>query len=602
MKLSSFFSVVFLLLAVSLVFSAPGDGIIPSPQKCVFKEGYFNLDHATIKTENEIAKYIELLKTELERRNPGISIGASKNASIVMILGDGPKPEKDFQVDEAYSLQVTPHRITIRSSTGKGLFYGAVTLINMSEKGRVQCAEIIDYPAMKFRGLHLNLRDPNRDRNMSDMKEFIPECYYGKSIMYSLEWLKEFTRKCALLKYNYIVFECDDKVQWSATEGKYNEGALSREQVEQWVEYAGGYNVEIIPMVNAPGHAHWYTSHNKPGYGGWTNDALEGYRVDVSDPKVVADFKSIMEEECEWFKGEYVHIAADETEKAEEFIQGLVDVAKKHGRKIIAWDGPAAVFAEKMGFINMPWHYGYGYRSMKADEICAGGIWSNGQWQGIMGHSDQSFNVFGWAREVLKSGSTGMLTTAWINYPGPSYNGLWEQIVISAQASWYAKDRPSDYNLRFARQFFGNPDPSIYEAHQILYTMKSAGQRNLFYLRAADLAVDTLWRNGGRSFDAERNLYLAQALQAAVDNIDVRRNKIEFSYLEWYGKFMEFNARSVLAARGDRENHVAVMKMLAPEILAGFRDIWGYGMTDTFVLDSWGKVVESRIEELGSGK
>ncbi|MEA1996759.1 MAG: glycoside hydrolase family 20 zincin-like fold domain-containing protein [Gemmatimonadota bacterium] len=574
-------------------------GTVPSAKSEEFGAGTFRLAEAVISAggtgrEREIAR---LLMDELNRRNPGAGVSVGGDGNIRLVLGHGPEPGKDFQEREAYSLEITGTGATVKANYTEGLLWGAVTLIQLSENGELPESKIEDYPAMEFRAIHLNLRDPNRDRNLNRVIGKVPVSYYGKSIMYSLGWLKNFVRECALLKINRIVFECDDKVQWTATPDKRHEGSLTPEQVKEWCAYASLYGIEICPMVNAPGHAQWYTSHNREGYGGMDEAGRKAYRVDVESEKVQRDFCSIMEDECAWFNSDYVHIAADETEKAETFLRKIVDVARKNGKKIIAWEGPSNDMVSRWGGIVMLWNYGDGYRAVGPGRLCAGGIWSNGQRQAIMGYADQSFNPYGWGRGVVEGGGLGMLTTIWTNYPGPSFEGLWEQIHMAGQASWGPNSKPADYGRRFARQFFGIDNPTIYDAYKKLYGMKKAGLHHCFYLRAEDVSRDTADPEERNFFDAGKHLSQAKVLQAAVEPLGCRCNRQALDFLAWQGRFMEFHASTVLAFRGDKAAAQRAAE-LGPEIREGFMTVWGYGMTGRYVIESWQQVIDSRLKEI----
>ncbi|MEW5767242.1 MAG: GDSL-type esterase/lipase family protein [bacterium] len=567
-------------------------GLIPSAKHEALGDESFWLNGAKItagasQREQEIA---QVLADELNRRNPGVGVSVGAGGNILLMLGRGPDQR------EGYRLSINPSGITIEGRETDGLFWGAMTVVNLSDDGKVTCAKIEDYPAMEFRAIHMNVREPNRDRFFDGNEGKIPTSYYGKSIMYSLDWLKNFARECALLKMNYIVFESDDKVQWRATPDKRHDPSLTPDEVREWCDYALKYNVKICPLVNAPGHAHWYTSHGKEGYGGW--DA-PGYELDTDDPQVQADFRSIVEDECLWFSAEYVHLAADETGNVEDFLKPLFEVVNQHNKTAIVWSGGANDVAEEFGAIVMKWHYTGEGQSLSPGGIGAGAIFSNSAGQGIMGYDDRSANNYGWGKKVVEGGALGFLTDVWMNYPGPSYEGLWEQIHMASQAKWGPNSKPTDYGLRFAKQFFGVADEGIYDSYDKLYDLKHSGTRSYFYLSARDVAnpVKESW-----IWDPDEYLLKAESLQQAVEPFmgDVKRHQIAIDFLDWYAQFIEFQACTLKYyldnSRADLRTRAREM---AAEVKDGFQNIWGWGMTGQYAIDSWKQVIDSREEELG---
>ena len=82
---------------------------------------------------------------------------------IKLQLGDVRVPDVEnvnLNVEEAYSLRVTDsNTIDIVGTSAAGVFYGAVTLINLIDftKKSVPCVDVVDAPRFSYRGLMVDV-------------------------------------------------------------------------------------------------------------------------------------------------------------------------------------------------------------------------------------------------------------------------------------------------------------------------------------------------------------------------------------------------------------------------------------------------------------
>ncbi|HPS66159.1 MAG TPA: glycoside hydrolase family 20 zincin-like fold domain-containing protein, partial [Ignavibacteria bacterium] len=60
--------------------------------------------------------------------------------------------------DEGYYLSIEVNKISINARTKEGVFYGLQSLFQlMNENTDLPCLKIRDYPAFKWRGMHLDV-------------------------------------------------------------------------------------------------------------------------------------------------------------------------------------------------------------------------------------------------------------------------------------------------------------------------------------------------------------------------------------------------------------------------------------------------------------
>jgi hexosaminidase len=137
--------------------------IIPTPQIEKVRDGNFSmigkmnlfipenvqLNSAVFELHNAIDEYPRLSFTEIDN---------VENAKIVFELD----PKLDFSeyttkfLDEAYVLDIGKELITIKARSSKGLFYGAMSLVQLIENSNnnlIKSRRIIDWPDMGIRGI-----------------------------------------------------------------------------------------------------------------------------------------------------------------------------------------------------------------------------------------------------------------------------------------------------------------------------------------------------------------------------------------------------------------------------------------------------------------
>lgn len=227
---------------------------------------------------------------------------------------------------EGYRLRVKGGKAEIEAANESGRFYARETLRQLGENP--PDIEIEDWPAYSWRGLHL---DVSRHFFLVDeVRRFIDIMAQHK--FNTLHWHLTDNQgwrlpiaKCPKLNREGAVRLakkgrhgefCD------LSDGEYGPFGYTREEVRDVVAYAAARHVRIVPEIEMPGHSEevvraypelscFGTTHSKLLVNEWHPDG-EVQSVCPGKDRTVEFFKAVLDEVCELFPGEFVHIGGDE--------------------------------------------------------------------------------------------------------------------------------------------------------------------------------------------------------------------------------------------------------------------------------------------------
>ncbi len=136
----------------------------------------------------------------------------------------------------AYYLEATTERIEIVGRDVEGAVNGTHTLTQLLQPtlGAVQVRpeRIVDYPHLRFRGVHLF---------GSPQPQFLPRLI--ENVL-------------APLKFNHLVIECGH-AQWEATRPAWGDNDAPKPLLREAVETARKHLIEPIPLIQSLGHMGW---------------------------------------------------------------------------------------------------------------------------------------------------------------------------------------------------------------------------------------------------------------------------------------------------------------------------------------------------------
>lgn len=270
--------------------------------------------------------------------------------------------------DEAYILEIAEGKIKITSKGEKGRFYAEKTLSQMVAMGKLPCCRIEDAPAFPYRGFMIDSA-----RHMQTIDE-----------------IKTYIEAAARYKFNVFHWHLCDDQGWRieserypelCTKGAYRDchgfgstnmerygGYYTKEQIRDVIAFCKERFIDVIPEVDMPGHTtaivSTYPELSCTGEqiplettGGIFRNILCAGKEEVFEFCF-----GILDEVCELFPYEYIHIGGDEAPKerwkecphcqkrikdegleSEEQLQGyfanrVIEYLDRKGKKVFAWN------------------------------------------------------------------------------------------------------------------------------------------------------------------------------------------------------------------------------------------------------------------------
>lgn len=228
--------------------------------------------------------------------------------------------DSSIEGEEAYVLEVTKRKITVRASSETGYFYGMQTLRQEVAAGAVYRGVIKDAPRYGWRGYML---DESRH-------------FFG------MEKVKQILDIMAYYKLNRFHWHLTDAPGWRIEIKAFPEltraGAVgnfsdpdapaafyTQEQIREIVQYAAERHIEVIPEIDMPGHA---TASNRayPAYSGGGTEKNPDFTFNPGKEETYAYLGQILTELAGLFPSHYIHIGGDEVSFGSEAWNADADV------------------------------------------------------------------------------------------------------------------------------------------------------------------------------------------------------------------------------------------------------------------------------------
>lgn len=317
--------------------AAPGLSIIPAPAKCEITAGSFAWNGQTkiVWHGAEAKETAKILRVGLNERT-GLELATSafrkeSTNAILLELASG-------TAAEAYSLTVTSAGVTVRASSGAGLFYGAQSLLQlasaqMTERGKpfqLPAVNIADAPRFEWRGLML---DESRH-------------FFGK------QTVKELLDVMASLKLNRFHWHLTDEPGWRIEIKKYPKltqvGArgtwsdvsapaqfYTQADIREIVAYAAARHILVVPEIDMPGHA-TAASRAYPEFSGGGSGQWAGFTFNPAREETYRFLEDVLREVTALFPGPYIHLGGDEVHYGNQSWSTdpeIVKFTKDHGLK-----------------------------------------------------------------------------------------------------------------------------------------------------------------------------------------------------------------------------------------------------------------------------
>ncbi|MDR3182713.1 MAG: beta-N-acetylhexosaminidase [Planctomycetaceae bacterium] len=283
--------------------------VVPLPKEVKPLQGQFTLDENTVinysaetkEAAGFLADWLKLSGSNV--RSTVLNTSPAKN-SILFQSGGKKYP------DGGYTLIIKPENITVLSSNSAGWFYAAQTLRQLfSESKTTDAVEIDDAPRFVWRGFLLDI-----SRHFFDKEQ-----------------IKRHIDRMAMYKLNSLQFHLSDDQAWRIEIKRYpklieigsigecgNPKAPSRfltqTDFKEIIEYAAKRHIRIVPETEMPAHI---------------GSAVRSYPEIACNPNRLTGMccpgkdatlrflEGMLDEICEVFPSQFIHIGGDECSKAE---------------------------------------------------------------------------------------------------------------------------------------------------------------------------------------------------------------------------------------------------------------------------------------------
>jgi len=360
--------------------------VIPRPQKLAETGGVFKRD-GRMDVGYDTAAVGAKEAAELFGAAFGgtVSPGA-QNATVSFSAAKGVEPE-------GYVLSVAKDKIKVKAGDAAGFFYAVQTLRQLSPgasaTGKLGDAfpavEISDYPRYHWRGLLLD--ECRHFFGINEVKRLLDQmAFYKMNVLHwhltdDQGWRIEIDAYPDLAKYGS---KRPATWKWGGKKGgndgkPYGPFFYTKAQIREVLDYAAKRHISIMPEIEMPGHSYavvsvypeLYCEGQKKieGRGAATKTGVFREVVCPSNPKVYEFYEKVLDEVCELFPSQYIHVGGDEVPRKNwKTCPRCQAFMKKHGMKDEA--GLQSYFTEHFTkYLSKK-----GRRAIGWDEILEGGI------------------------------------------------------------------------------------------------------------------------------------------------------------------------------------------------------------------------------------
>ncbi|WP_369684273.1 family 20 glycosylhydrolase, partial [Fusobacterium ulcerans] len=236
--------------------------LIPYPQQVSIKQGNYNLtDNVKIGADplftQELKKLQEVLTEDFGLKS---QIVKPSKADISLCYDASFMQEEK----EAYQLEVTDMKITIRAQMATGIFYGIQSLRQLikSEAGKwiIPKLTITDYPALSWRSFMLD--EGRYFKGEKVVKQILDEMALLKMNVFQWHLTDDQGWRIEIKKYPRLTeigaFRDSTQMEWYEShhyDGKPHGGFYTQTQIRNIIKYASERHITIIPEIEMPGHS-----------------------------------------------------------------------------------------------------------------------------------------------------------------------------------------------------------------------------------------------------------------------------------------------------------------------------------------------------------
>ncbi len=305
--------------------------------------------------------------------------------------------ERDASIpSEGYRLEISPDSVVITSSDDAGAFYAMKTLKQLGDK-KVPCGRVTDAPAFRWRSLMLD--EARHFFGKETVKRLLDQMADHKLNVFHWHltddqgWRLAIEQFPELVKYGSVRPESPVRgviggaKDYRGDGQQYGPYFYSAADIKEILAYAKERHITVVPEIDMPGHvrallaAHPEFACRKglPQVPRTMND-IEQDVLCAGNDDAVRFLEKVLDEVCELFPGEYIHIGGDECPKGRWkacakcqtrikalglkgenglqawFTRHFTDYLAKKGRRAIGWEEVLDGGPDAKTVVHV-WHY-----------------------------------------------------------------------------------------------------------------------------------------------------------------------------------------------------------------------------------------------------
>ncbi len=324
---------------------APALNIIPEPESVVTGKGSLNVKGLNFNYDASLeARTVEAiggLSSQLyicTGKASSIASATGVNAATPITALKGAFFLKDASLaPEAYVLEISKKAVKVTAADHNGFIYAISTLKQLMPeaiyesktatgvKWTVPCCLIKDAPRFAYRGLHLDVA--RHFFNVQQVKRFLDVAAMYKVNRFHWHLTEDQGWRIEIKKYPNLTevgaFRAATQQTYdrSKTDGVRYGGYYTQEQLREVVGYADKLGITVIPEFDLPGHTvAALTSYPWLGCTGGPYEVRTTWGVAkdvlcVGKESTFGFLFDVLDEICEIFPSEYIHIGGDECPK-----------------------------------------------------------------------------------------------------------------------------------------------------------------------------------------------------------------------------------------------------------------------------------------------
>lgn len=435
---------------------------------------------------------------------------------------------------EGYILDIEPDSILLRADSLQGFRHGLITLKQMIEstenEGLIPSARIIDWPALPFRGIHVDL---------------------AREIEYRHEHMLKIIENLAYLKLNTLHLYLENNFEYPSLDQRViKKNSLSISQAKALKKHADFYGIDLIPQIATLGHMEHFLHHS---YSELRENPKSSFNICPTHPKTKAFLAGMIHDVASAFSPRFIHVGYDESHSGvcprcqqhgtpesilSDHLNWLNAEVKSHGARTMMYgdkflsrdefyraDAANAPSPEKAHAALKPvnrdiiitnWHYTAPYSETSKYLVKEGfevhiASATNLYWHDTIPLHRSHHWIVDTFDKAIAEGVRGAFNTNWEYYRGQFFDNYWFFQALAAERAW--TDAPHDYvawGQRFSSRFWG-VEKDIYSEMAGLAETMVLVRRNAF-LDGHVLNID---------IPAALNIYWPSWHQAAFDFTEV---------------------------------------------------------------------------------